>query len=124
MRFTFSEEDILRGTLVKPYWYAVEISSVEDITASTGVSGTEITVKILNDGPYKGIPVNIRYYENAPGFAKNFVSALGATVKAGLEVNFDQKLVGKKLEAYIKNSKSNKGNDFNEIADWRPLKAA
>ena len=123
MRFTFSEEDILRGTLVKPTWYPVEVSEVNDITASTGAQGTEITVKIL-DGQYKGVPVNIRYYENAPGFAKNFVSALGATIKVGLEVNFDNKLVGKKLEAYIKNSKSNKGNDFNEIADWRPLKAA
>lgn len=123
MRFTFSEEDILRGTLVKPTWYPVEISEVNDITASTGVGGSEITVKIL-DGQFKGVPVNIRYYENAPGFSKNFVSALGATVKAGLEVNFDSKLVGKRLEAYIKNSKSNKGNDFNEIADWRPLKAA
>lgn len=124
MRFTFSQEDILRGTIVQPTWYPVEIYEVKDITASTGTAGSEINVRIIGEGKFKGVPVKVTYYENAPGFSKKFLEALGAQVKAGASFDLDSKLVGKKVEAFIKNSISNKGNSFNEIADWRPLKAA
>lgn len=122
MRFTFTQDDILRGTIVAPSWYPVEVFEVEDVTASTGANGTKISVRVLGD-KFTGVPVSVTYYENAPGFSKKFIEALGAKVEAGKSFDLDDKLKGKKLRAYIKNGLSNKNNAFNEISDWQPAAA-
>lgn len=121
-RFTYTQEDLLRGTLVEPGWYPVEIYDVEDVTASSsGAAGTKIGFRLIGEGKFKGIPVERAFYESAVGFSKKFLEALGVKLAAGMQFDFDDKLKGKRLEVYIKNNVSNKGNSFNDVVDYRPL---
>jgi len=128
MRSILSPDDLKRGELVPPGWYPVEIVDYEEKDAKTdGSTNCFFHFKII-DGSQKGITLRKMFNEKALGFGKN----LWATLKfpydpqKGYELTTElfKATIGQKLQVYSKRGTSDKGNDFNDVADYKPLSAA
>lgn len=129
--WTVTPDDLSKGDLAVPGWHPAEIVKYEDGEAgedakNPGSATCTFFFKII-DGPSKGIECRRLFSETAWGFAKNFFKTLNYPkdekgnykISAGL---FNQS-VGFKLKIYIKRSKSNRGNEFNDVQDFMPLEA-
>jgi hypothetical protein len=128
MKVTLSSEDLAKGTLVVPGWFACEITKYEEKPAATDRSTNCISFMKVINGEFSGALTRFQLNEKAMGFGKNFFLALGAqysTNAAGKRelkgVELTPALIGKKLDVYITRGTSNKGNDFNEAKDFAPL---
>lgn len=128
MRQILTPDDLKKGDLINPGWYPVEITDYEEKDAQTdGSTNCFFSFKVL-DGPFKGVTVKKMFNEKALGFGKN----LWATLKfpfdpeKGYELSTElfKQTIGQKLQIYSKRGTSNKGNDFNDVTDFRPLQAA
>lgn len=125
MRQVLSPEDLKKGDLADPGWHPMEITGYNEKAAETDQSTNCIfSFKIL-DGPSKGVTANKLFNEKALGFGKSLWKTLGFPYDAvkGYELTTDlfEKAIGYKLMGYIKRGKSNKGNEFNDIADFKPM---
>lgn len=122
MRLTIKPEDILRGKKVDPTWYRCKVKGTSDVTASTGVAGTLIDLVITAPGRFLGVPLQTRFWENAPGFAVNYVEAFGAKIDEtkGITVELSD-TVGKDVDVYVKNDMY-KGRMVNVAEDFRPAR--
>jgi hypothetical protein len=119
--FKIGKTDLLRSKTVTPGWYPAVVKSVEDKTASTGVPGKVIEL-IIEGGPFDGVPLTARFWENAAGFAAPFVYAItGKKVEDAGEFMLENS-VGKKVKVYVKN-KEWQGKMGNEPVDFMPLNA-
>ena len=118
--FHIGKTDLLRSKVVKPGWYETVIKAVNDKQASTGVTGKIIDL-VITSGEYADVPITARFWENAPGFAENFVWACtGKKVDPeGGDYVFEN-AVGKKIKTYIENKTYN-GRLQNEPKDYMPL---
>jgi hypothetical protein len=125
MRSILSPDDLKRGDLVSPGWYPVEIVDYEEKEASTDGSTNCIFYFKCIDGPAKGNQFKRLFNEKSLGFGKN----LWATLKLpydgekGYELTTElfKAQLGAKLNIYIKRGKSDKGNEFNDVSDFRAL---
>lgn len=125
MRAILTPDDLKRGDLIAPGWVPVEIVDYEEKDASTDGSTNCIFYFKVLDGPSKGNTVKRLFNEKALGFGK----ALWATLKfpydpeRGYELTTElfKASIGQKLKVYIKRGKSDKGNEFNDVADFQPL---
>ena len=125
MRAILTPDDLKKGEIITPGWHPAEIVGYEEKDADTDKSTNCIfNFKIL-DGPEKGKTANRLFNEKALGFGKNLWPVIGIpkTKEGGFELSSEvfRAAVGKKLMVYVKTSKSNKGNDFNDVQDYRPL---
>ena len=126
MRAILSPDDLKKGDLVEPGWYPAEIVEYKEEEADTDKSTNCLfSFKIL-DGPSKGVQPRKLFNEKALGFGKILWKTLAFPYDEAkgyeLSTQLFQQTVGSKLMIYIKRGKSNKGNEFNDIADFRPLK--
>jgi hypothetical protein len=118
--FHIGKSDLLRSKTVKPGWYVTLIKSVDTVTASTGAAGKKIEL-VIEGGDFDSVPVTARFWENAPGFAANFVWAVSGKkpdVEGGDYIL--ENSVGKKIKTFIQN-KEYQGRTSNEPADYMPL---
>jgi hypothetical protein len=122
-------DDLKRGELAQPGWHPAEIVKYEDGEAgeeakNPGSATCTFFFKVL-DGPSKGVECRRLFSETAWGFAKDFFATMGypKDEKNNYKISSDlfQQSVGHKLQVYIKRGKSNKGNEFNDVVDFRPL---
>ena len=118
-------DDLKRGELVEPGWYPMLIEKYEEKEANTDKSVNAIFHLKVFDGSEKGKTARYQLNEKAMGFGKNLYAALKFPFdkEKGYSVNSDlfNRTVGEKLMVYIKRGTSNKGNSFNEVADFKPL---
>jgi len=123
-----SPDDLKRGDLCELGWYQVEITDYEEREADTDQSTNCIFKFRILDGPYKGVSPQKLFNEKALGFGKNLWKALEFpfdTVQGyRLSSSLFRQTIGSKLEIYIKRGKSNRGNDFNDVADFRKISAS
>ena len=76
-KLRLTPEDHLRGKVIPPGWYPVEVVNVEEKPAkSDGSTNWSIECKVI-DGELKGVVLYTNFNEKAPGFAKNFIVASG-----------------------------------------------
>ena len=119
-------DDLRKGDLVDPGWYPVEITSYEEKDAETDKSTNCIFHFKILDGVNKGVAPRAQFNEKALGFGKELWKALELPFEQGVGYKLSTELfrqtVGSKIEIYIKRGVSNKGNSFNEVAGFRPLK--
>ncbi len=123
MIFSISREDVLRGKTVEPGWYPCMVKEVSQEPASTDGSTNTIVDFTVTDGPFKDVPLRRYFSEKAPGFAVNFLKALGATIgdNGG---NFDlEKAKGRKMMVYVKNEMY-EGSTRNRVEDFKPMPSA
>ncbi len=123
-----SPDDLKRGDLAEPGWHKAEIVDYDEKEAETDNSTNCIFHFLVIDGANKGIRPQRLFNEKALGFGKNLWKALefpfDASTGYALSSSLFRQTIGSKLEIYIKRGKSNKGNDFNEVADFRKLTSA
>jgi hypothetical protein len=108
---SFSQKELLRGTLITPGWYRVTIESVGEQPAKQSEKGpsvnypVEAVVKFNGDNgdvQFAGVPVSWNFNSKAISFAVGFLQAFGVEVKPG--TRFDLKSSeGKELDVYIEN---------------------
>jgi len=125
MRVILTPDDLKRGDLVEPGWYPMEIVDYEEKEADTDKSTNCIFKFKILDGPSKGVSPQKLFNEKALGFGKALWKTLGFPfdpVKGyDLSSELFRQTIGFKLQGYIKRGKSNKGNEFNDIVDFRPM---
>ena len=125
MRAILSPDDLKRGDLVETGWHPAEIVEYKEKEAETdGSTNCYFYFKII-DGSGKGVITQKLFNEKALGFGKTLWKTLNLPFDAvkGYELStqlFEQ-TPGFKLMIYVKRGKSNKGNEFNDVADFKPL---
>lgn len=129
MRRILTPDDLKKGDLAEPGWHPAEIVDYDEEAASDeaknpGSTNCNFYFKIL-DGPSKGITAKRLFNETALGFGKNLWKTLNFPYdpNTGYELSTElfRQTVGFKLQIYIKRGKSNKGNEFNDVQDFRPM---
>jgi hypothetical protein len=125
MRQILTPDDLKRGDLAEPGWNPMEIVDYKEEEASTDQSTNCIFHFNIFEGPNKGIRPRKLFNEKALGFGKSLWKTLGFPYdpEKGYELSTElfRQTIGFKLQGYIKRGKSNKGNEFNDVVDFRPL---
>ena len=121
-------EDLKKGDLAEVGWHPAKIIDYEETEAgddakSPGSTNCNFRFEIL-EGPSKGIQPRRLFNETAWGFAKTFFAAMQypKDEKGNYKVSsaLFRQSVGHTLQIYIKRGKSNRGNEFNDVVDFRP----
>jgi hypothetical protein len=125
MRAILTPDDLKRGDLVETTWHPAEIVEYKEKEADTdGSTNCMFYFKII-DGPGKGVICQKLFNEKALGFGKALWKTLNFpydSVKGyELSTQLFEQTVGHKLMIYVKRGKSNKGNEFNDVADFKPM---
>jgi hypothetical protein len=124
-------DDLKKGDLVEPGWYPVLWYDYSEKEAGTDKSTNLFFHFKIVDGPSKGVSPQKMFNEKALGFGKNLWNTLkdlghlkyDAEKGYNLSSELFKELVRKGIymEIYIKRGKSDKGNDFNDVSDFRPI---
>lgn len=125
MKAFLSPDDLRRGDLIETGWYDAVIHDYEEREADTDQSTNCIfKFKIVTEGPAKGVQPQKLFNEKALGFGKSLWKTLDLPYDPvkGYELSTElfRKTIGFPLQIYVKRGKSNKGNEFNDVADFRP----
>lgn len=128
-KIQFGERDLLRGKIVEPAWYVVNIDSIGEAPSKDGgstnypVEGTIVRNADNGDESYKGVPIDWNFNSKAIGFAVGFLTAFGVEVKSG--VRFDlSNAEGKQIEVFVEND-TWQGRPVNRVNHkYRPLRTS
>lgn len=131
MRQVLSPDDLKAGELAENGWIPVEVVNYDESEAgedakSPGSTNCNFYFKVL-DGPSKGIEIKklINESPKSLGFNKALWAAFGfpktATGGYDLDSSLFKKTVGFKLMGYNKPAKSNRGNMYNDLVDFKPM---
>lgn len=125
MRVILTPDDLKKGDLVEPGWHPLEIVDYKEEDADTDGSTNCIFLFKIIDGPGKGVQPRKLFNEKALGFGKALWKSLNFPYdpERGYDLSTDlfRQTIGHKVQGYIKRGKSNKGNEFNDIVDFRPM---
>lgn len=125
MRAILTPDDLKKGDLADTTWHPAEIVDYTEKDAETDKSTNCIFHFKILDGPSKGITAQRLFNEKALGFGKALWKTLNFPYdpQKGYELSTElfKQTIGHKLMIYIKRGKSNKGNEFNDVADFRPM---
>jgi hypothetical protein len=125
MRRVLTPDDLKKGDLVEPGWHPLEIVDYTEEEADTDGSTNCIFHFKIIDGPGKGVQPRKLFNEKALGFGKTLWKTLNFPYDAvkGYELSTElfRQTIGHKVQGYIKRGKSNKGNEFNDLVDFRPM---
>lgn len=128
MRAILTPDDLKKGEVVSQAgWYPVEIIDYTEKEASTDKSTNSFFHFKILDAPNasdKGKIAQKMFNEKALGFGKNLYKTLGfPLVNGGYELSTElfRQTIGSKLMVYIKIGKSDKSNEFNDVADFKPM---
>lgn len=129
MRVQLTPDDLKKGDLIEPGWHPAEIVEYKEEPAgdeakNPGSTNCKFFFKVL-DGPAKGAQAMRLFNETAMGFGKNLWKTMGLPYDSvkGYELTTQllEQSVGFKCFIYIKRGKSNKGNEFNDVQDFKPM---
>ncbi len=132
MRAILTPDDLKKGDLVEPGWYPAELHEYSEKEAATDKStNCFFNFKIL-EGKEKGIAPTKMFNEKALGFGKELWTIMfgppdkekGWTGDQLCTDSFKAQVGKFKCMIYVKRGKSTNGNEFNDIAEFKPLKVA
>jgi hypothetical protein len=125
MRAVLTPDDLKKGDLVENGWHPAEIVEYREKEAETDQSTNCLFYFKIIDGAGKGVICQKLFNEKALGFGKNLWKTLAFPydpVKGyELSTQLFEQTVGSKVKIYVKRGKSNKGNEFNDIQDFKPI---
>jgi hypothetical protein len=104
----FTDRDLLRGKIVEPAWYVVNITNIGESPSkdggSTNYPAEATIVKNADNGSedFAGVPLDWNFNSKAIGFAVGFLAAFGVDVKAGARFDLAN-AVGKQIELFVEN---------------------
>jgi hypothetical protein len=123
----FSERDMLRGKVVEPAWYVVNIEQIGEAPSKDGNSTNyPVEAKIVKNADngneeFAGIPIDWNFNSKAIGFAVGFLQAFGVDVKAGARFDLAN-AVGRQIEVFVEND-TWQGRMVNRVNHkYRPLR--
>lgn len=129
---SFTDKQLLQGTIVEPGWYTCNIQSVGEkptVTAKGPSTNYPIEVIILRNGDngdlkFKDVPVTFNFNSGAMGFTIGLFKALGVDeIKANERYDLAS-VAGKNVDIYIENGLYN-GRTVNRVEHkYRPVKNA
>ena len=124
---SFSERDLMRGKVIEPAWYVVQIDSIGEAPSKDGgstnfpVEGQVIRNADNGSEDFKGLPLDWNFNSKAIGFAVGFLAALGVEVKAGQRFEL-KNAEGKQVEVFVENGEW-QGRIVNRVNHkYRPLR--
>lgn len=115
----FDEKDFLRGKIVAPAWYLMEITEVNEKLSANGestnypVEGTIINNDDDGSTDYAGVPIIWNFNSKARGFIIGFLQSMGQDVKPGMRVELGA-AVGRRVVVYVEN-KTYEGRILNAV---------
>jgi hypothetical protein len=105
---SFTAKDLLRGKVVDPAWYVVNIDAIGEAPSKDGgstnypVEGTIIRNADNGSEDFKGVPLDWNFNSKAIGFARGFLEVLGVTLQEGARYELAN-AVGKQIEIFVEN---------------------
>jgi hypothetical protein len=105
---TFSDRDLMRGKVVEPAWYLVNIDNIGEAPSKDGgstnypVEGSILKNADNDSEEFKGVPLDWNFNSKAIGFAVGFLKAFGVDVKAGARFDLAN-AVGRQVEIFVEN---------------------
>ncbi len=115
----FDEQDFLRGKIVAPGWYLMEIKEVGEKPAANGESTnypTEGTILQNDDDSskdYAGVPVIWNFNSKYKSAIIAFMAAMGQELTPGMRVEL-KAAEGRKVAVYVEN-KTYEGRILNNV---------
>lgn len=133
MRVILTPDDLKSGELASAGWHPAEVidyneSEASDEAKNPGSTNCIWTFKIL-DGDSKGIEATKLINETPKSLGHKSNQSLWSTfgfpktAAGGYDLSSDlfRKTVGFKLMMYVKRGKTNRGNEFNDVVDFKPM---
>jgi len=124
---SFNDRDLLRGKIVEPAWYVVNIVNVGEAPSKDGGSTNYpvegVIVRNADNGSedFANVPLDWNFNSKAISFAAGFLSALGVDVKSGARFELAN-AVGKQIEIFVEND-TWQGRMLNRVNHkYRPLR--
>lgn len=124
---SFSDRDLLRGKVVEPAWYVVQINSIGEAPSKDGGSTNYpvegVVVKNADNGSedFAGVPLDWNFNSKFISAAVGFLAALGVDVKSGARFELSN-AVGKQIEVFVENGEW-QGRILNRVNHkYRPLR--
>lgn len=117
---SFSQRDLLRGTIVEPAWYRCRVVSVGEAPSSKGDSTNyPVEIEIIKnadngDTQFAGVPVTYNFNSKALGFAIGFVECFTGRKPAPNERIDLAAAEGREIDIFIENGLY-QGRPKNEI---------
>lgn len=105
---SFNDKELLRGKVIEPGWYVMNIISVGEAPSKDGNSTNfpveGVIVKNADNGSeaFAGTPVDWMFNSKAMGFSVGFLQGLGVEVEANKRYDLAM-AAGRQLEVYIEN---------------------
>lgn len=133
MRQVLSPDDLKSGELAEIGWQPCQITDYEEKEASENAKNPGSTNCIwtftIIDGPSKGVTASKLINENPKslGHVSNrslwTTFSFPKTASGGYDFSTElfRKTVGFKMMVYFKRGKTNNGNEFNDLIDFKPL---
>jgi len=125
----FGERDLLRGKIVEPAWYVVQVDSVGEAPSKDGgstnypVEGTVLKNADTGSEEFKGVPLDWMFNSKAIGFSVGFLKSFGVDVQANTRFDLAN-AAGKQLELFVEND-TWQGRLVNRVNHkYRPLRTA
>ena len=127
-KIQFTERDLLRGKIVEPAWYVVQINNVGESPSKDGgstnypVEGVIVKNADTGDATYAGVPVDWNFNSKAIGFASGFLASFGADVESGKRYELAD-AIGRQIEIFVETGEW-QGRLKNQVNHkYRPLRA-
>lgn len=108
---SFTDRDMLRGTVVTPGWYRIRIETVGEAPAKASekgpstnypVEGTILFNGDTGDTQFANVPIDWNFNSKAISFAIGFLKSFGVEIKAN--TRFDLKSAeGRELDVFVEN---------------------
>lgn len=128
----FNDDDVLAAKLVKPDWYRVKITDVDERISKKGTStnffltGKIICASDTGNTEFSGVPTPHWMFNTSP-YAKRFIvgflEALGVKVGPGTRVDMNS-VKDKEIDVFIENAVDDDGRMTNVIKDkYRAVRA-
>ena len=123
---TFSARELLRGRVVPPAWYVLQIESVgEELSKDKGSTNYPVEATVVmnadnGDTSHAGVPVEWNFNSKAIGFARGFFEAFGVELEPDKRFELAGS-VGKQIEVFVENGEW-QGRMRNQVNHkYRPL---
>jgi hypothetical protein len=124
----FSERDLLRGRIVEPAWYVLNVESVGEAPSKDGgsvnypVEATIVQNDDNGDTKFAGTPITWNFNSKAMGFSVGFLKAMGVDVQPGKRYDLGG-AAGKQIVVFVENAEY-EGRTINRVNHkYRSLKA-
>jgi hypothetical protein len=127
-KIQFTERDLLRGKIVEPAWYVVNINNVGEAPSKDGgstnypVEGVVVKNADTGDETFAGVPLDWNFNSKAIGFAAGYLASFGADPQVGKRYELAD-TVGRDIEVFIETGEW-QGRLKNQVNHkYRPLRS-